>query len=887
MEINEKEYNSVVLAALLHDVGKLLHRGGGEYECTHEEASYKFITRFSHKIKNDKLYNIDLVGLIARHHDPKKLPKTLVLNEPLFKNKSHTEKNKLWKLIAIGRRADSYSCAERDRTGPMRKGIDQSKAPLDSIFSIVNLGSAVEPGKDTYRYTEKVLTPLSSFPKPIKEIDVNEMRGFIKTFEENIPDCTEINKFDDVLSAWLNILEKYTWAVPSDTRYETSDVSLYDHLRSSAAIAACLYKRHIKAIDQLKDMKTTDEFVFVGGDFSGIQDYIFDITNRGSGGASKRLRARSFFISLFSEVSIHKILHTLELPLLCNIFSAGGKFLMLAPNIAGVEHKLNALKAEIEQEIHETFFSQFSFLISWKTIKGFKNSFRKTFEVYSFFKAADDMFHGLESEKASKLRGVLLKNKSSAWADNAFKADTLYKSYEGSTDCKICGKGPALYEDPETGENEACPICYRDKHKIGQALPKVNYVAFGKGSCDAEKDNRVVIFRSHHKNSDAPKEGYFVDLLKEFKKDDKYYLVNDICTTNVSSPQLLINKYYANHVPVKDGNILSFKEIAELSRWDKKDKTYGSDMLGVLKADIDNLGLIFSKGFENPTRAEKRLRDIDRKTVSRFLTLSRMTELFFSGWMKDVMEMESKSKDEIIEELTALDKIDKGSFKDYLTGDYIDFQNIYTVYSGGDDLVLVGPWETMIVFSIYLNQQFRRYTCQNEHITLSAGLTFVKEKYPIASAIKQAETLLEKSKKDGKNRITLFGTTVEWEKLPKVINFFLFLNEQIGNDEKRGINTAFLYRLFSYHKMALQYFDNKNIEGLKYISALSYDVGRNIVEWDRDGKIKKGYNEYEGLQKIINEKPDSTSLIYNIKVPLFWTLFRNRRALKNENYNSI
>ena len=43
----------------------------------------------------------------------------------------------------------------------------------------------------------------------------------------------------------------------------------------------------------------------------------------------------------------------------------------------------------------------------------------------------------------------------------------------------------------------------------------------------------------------------------------------------------------------------------------------GSELLGVLKVDVDNLGLIFSKGLENPARAEAGLRDIDRKTVSR------------------------------------------------------------------------------------------------------------------------------------------------------------------------------------------------------------------------------------------------------------------------------
>jgi len=196
-------------------------------------------------------------------------------------------------------------------------------------------------------------------------------------------------------------------------------------------------------------------------------------------------------------------------------------------------------------------------------------------------------------------------------------------------------------------------------------------------------------------------------------------------------------------------------------------------------------------------------------------------------------------------------------------------------------MVLVGPWETMIIFSIFLNMQFRKYTCSNRFVTLSAGLAFVKPKHPIASAIKQAELLLEESKGGGKNMITLFGTTVEWEKLPVLIDFFLFLDKKM-NDNDSEINTSFLHRLLRYHHMALSYLDGRKIEGLKYLSSLSYDMGRNIVKWGKDKEIQKGHEEFLFLQKLINEKPNTDSLIYNLKVPLFWALYRNRRIPRGE-----
>jgi len=182
----------------------------------------------------------------------------------------------------------------------------------------------------------------------------------------------------------------------------------------------------------------------------------------------------------------------------------------------------------------------------------------------------------------------------------------------------------------------------------------------------------------------------------------------------------------------------------------------------------------------------------------------------------------------------------------------------------------------MIVFAIYLNMQFRKFTCNNKSITLSAGLTFVKPKHPIASSIKQADELLNTSKEQGKNRITLFGTTVAWDRLPDLINFFLFLNNRLG-DEHSGINRAFLYRLLEYHRMALRFIVENDVLGLKYLSAMSYDIGRNIITRDEKGRIINRQEELEGLQSLINDKASKDSLIYSLKIPLFFALYRNRK----------
>lgn len=878
-ECDRIEYQTVILAALLHDIGKFLHRGSDEYEGKHEEASLEFINNFSDKLKNEKLYDTDLMKLMVQYHHS---GEEGTYKDIYFYEKSDKTKKRIWDLIRIVKESDSYSCAERDQTKDTqvrRQGVSRQRFPLTSVFSNVNLDVKTKDERPRYGYHLNKLDPATSFPHQIKALDEHEYVELIEDFENNIPDFSTFETFEDILNTWLNLLEKYTWAVPSDTWYENSDVSLYDHLRSTAAFAACMYKRHIPSIEKGSNWNRRHEFFLVGGDFSGIQNYIFDITNRGSGGASKRLRARSFFISLFSEVTIHKILHSLNLPFVCNLFSAGGKFLLLAPNIEGVGNTLQQVKMEIENEIHGTFFNQFSFLMSWMDI----HVFRREFKVYDFFKTADKMFHRLETEKLRKSRNVLTDPKTGKWNVSAFKADKMYSQYNGKGDCKICGKGPGICEERDLDTIiMTCPICYRDKFDIGSELPKCNYIAFSKGVLGKkEKGKQIIIFSDRLNEDKQSTENYYVELLKEYENSEKCYLLYDIGHAHLAggsnNHKQPLKKYIANHVPLgEDGNVLSFEKISDYSKWKKGEKTLGSDLLGVLKADIDNLGLVFSKGFENPSRAEKGYDDIDRKTVSRFLTLSRMIELFFSGWIKEIMS--ENDKQTIVNALAEMKGIEeKERFKEYLKEDVINFNNIYTVYSGGDDMVLVGPWETMIIFSIFLNLKFREFTCNNPFITLSAGLAFVKPKHPIASAIHQAETLLQQSKDQGKNRITLFGTTIQWNQPPKLINFFLFLNNKLNlKDEDSKINAAFLHRLNEYHRMALSFFDEKKIEGLKFLSSLSYDIGRNIIKWDKEGKVIRGHEDKIALQLLLNEKLDERSLIYNLKIPLFWALFRNR-----------
>lgn len=797
-------------------------------------------------------------------------------------------------MVKLIERADNYSCRERIHEALHRR----PKAPLTSIFSTINIiEDNIEDGSK-WRYGLNKIHPLTSFPEKNRdELSHQEMIDYYKIFKREIPDVSQYNEVNDIINVYIEFFEKYTWCIPSDTRYSVKDISLYDHIRTTTAIAACLYKVHQRRIQTHKNYPKKEEFMFIAGDFSGIQNYIFDITNKGSGGASKRLRARSFFISIFCETAIHKILDNLELPRVCNLFSAGGKFLLIAPNINGIKEKLESVKADIAYEIHQYYFNQFSFLMTWKPFVRYEKEAR----IFDFCKIADDMFHLLEIEKIQSSQSVFFSNEDDehgenkkVWNHAAFSlSDDEFQKYAENGDCSICGKGPGEFSERSgTEENpvtiHVCRVCHMNK-EIGEILPKKQFVCFGKGKGGTNKIKRITLF--HENDND---EAYYVDLSDELTASDDYYLIwnlnNDKKGITIDRWPL-VRKNLANHVLTnEDGSVVSFEDLARRSRWKntKDSREYGSDFLGVLKADVDNLGLVFSKGFDTPERPrdakkhknkESELpKGTDARSISRFLTLSRMLELFFSGWIGTIMEKDTAEIQQLI--LDCQPDVDINLFQQYLDTGIIDFKNIYTVYSGGDDLVLIGPWETMIIFAILLNAKFREYTCHSKSFTLSAGLAFVKPKFPIATAIREAGILLEKSKSEGKNRITMFNTTIVWGKLVDLTDFFLFLNHRLTQNHP-NLNTAFLHRVLRYRDLAKDFLGHQCVAGLKYVSLLSYDIGRNIVEYDKKGEISQGEEDLYILAPLMDVSKQKDSLIYNVGISVDWVLYRHRASNKD------
>jgi CRISPR-associated protein Csm1 len=170
-----------------------------------------------------------------------------------------------------------------------------------------------------------------------------------------------------------------------------------------------------------------------------------------------------------------------------------------------------------------------------------------------------------------------------------------------------------------------------------------------------------------------------------------------------------------NHIACED------QQLQDNHQW------LGITALSTLKGDIDNLGMIFESGLGEDV------------SFSKTAAVSRQINAFFTVYLPWLC----KTK----------------------------YPNTYTVFAGGDDFFLVGPWLSQIKLASEMRQAFQRYVADNAEIHFSAGISTTKPGLPIGQLSEMAEIALEQSKAHNpkhetlapKNAVSCFNETMSWD----------------------------------------------------------------------------------------------------------------------------
>jgi len=715
-------------------------------------------------------------------------------------------------------------------------------------------------------------------PSDEKRIREEESK-YSELYKKFLEDFKKINYFkeEQAFNFIYYLLQKYLWCVPASI-YDKErgskhypDISLFDHSRVLSAIAVCLYDYKQEEPQYNLNDEKEKIFLLYEAEISGIQKFVYkvskiDVEKEGFS-VPKELRGRSFFVSILPELLSRYILNKLDYPITNILYSGGGKFQLLLPNTERVKNILQEFKDELSEYLHREFHLDLS-IVSGQT------------ELSQ------------EHLKGDKLREVITNLQISIDEDKKRKAkELLTKEFEdGFHVCKSCKSLPRKEKEDickwcntfnELGEklarHEKLFIIYQFENV--NEKPDLDFGKFGKVYLLDEPEPEIMTKAKEILNLNSTK------LAEEGYTNGFKFIANIVPTLTYEVKDYLLK--YADLEEKERGelenqptnSILPLNYIAEFAKGDKK--------LAVLRADVDNLGLIFSDGLR-------------RYTISRIATLSRMLDLFFTGYISILIN--KVSEDYIQKELGNTNLKAKPKL-------------IYTVYAGGDDLFLIGPYNLILDFAVELRKKFYKYTANNTDFGISGGIPIVGSKVSLEYMAKISEemesisksTIFTKNKQNYlKDAITIFEKSFKYsseikgyntynqrifgnEELSKLykkpsydnyVNFETILN--IANEiakhmERKDISRALAYRLLSLHRVYVS--EDGMIDPVIY-PKIFYQIGRNV----KDEKVRNSLEEWL-LRKGYSYGEDFISkenVIRNLDAILSITLMKTRGGKKDD-----
>lgn len=395
---------------------------------------------------------------------------------------------------------------------------------LQSIFSQIKITSEpkakfLQPGKLDLRR----LFPSDVMPDPgeIKQARVRTAIEVSKVFKR------QDLSFAALLTQLGTVLEVNTWGVPSGF---AEAASLYDEIRSVAAIAAALFRYE----DSGEGRRTGGEFQLLVGDLSGIQRYIFAVANLGVGGVAKRLRARSFLLAITTVALAHKIVSDLGLSVYNILIQSGGTFQILLPNTERSCSLVDGLRKAVNKELYDLYGAELAFNLAATRLSGH--------QLAEYAKVTAEAFTRLRVEKTRPLHSVV--QDSQGWCEDAFILDAHHVSDQGY--CSSCKRLPAetsivKMQGPE--EVWVCNICQNDIN-VGRWFPSTKYLFVYDGEPPHAERIRLPL-------------GLWVSLMPRLVDSPKPLVGLAVNQTEIPPNKYPLRMFFmGSYVPVSDGETL-------------------------------------------------------------------------------------------------------------------------------------------------------------------------------------------------------------------------------------------------------------------------------------------------------------------------------------------
>lgn len=657
----------------------------------------------------------------------------------------------------------------------------------DPIGSIFNyMDTGRGDRSEQYFMTMRKLDEQINYPKHRDKIKIDP--NFYRETGDALTEAFRHISFGrEGIARALRILEEYLIYVPEDTL--EGDISLYDTAKMRAALSSCICEYVSEHSGEIT--ADTKAFLMFSADFSGIQKFIYTVSSKG---ALRMLRSRSFILEVLMEHFVDELLEAAGVSRANLIYTGGGHCYILLPNTSAARQKVRSYVKQIQDWLIENFGTGLYLAVGMYPCSG-----------------NELMNHPVEENPYKQVfRGLsqaISRNKMQRYSKDQIQ--TLNRQHEksGERECKICGTVDALDREEDLcrrckGFRDIAPLLIKEKLHAFCATERLSGAqSFEVPGATAQKlylhfttDKIAMRYREHP------------SILRRYTKNRE--------DTGYST----INLYIGDYV---DSRFL--EDLAQQAE--------GIRRVGVFRADVDNLGNAFISGYEQKSGKTDVPNDCRYVSLTRTASFSSNMSLFFKYHINTILGRQSENWYRLNDESTD------------------PTRHMLIVYSGGDDIFLMGAWNDTIESAIDIRKAFGRFTCGK--LTLSAGIGIFPDKYPIYQSANQTLDLEEEAKQmDGKDAVSLFTTeeyhTYHWEELTsKVIEekfrcIQSFLSEE---DQERG--KAFLYRILQF----LRYSDQKiNVARYAYMLA-------RLEPFDKNRKA--AYQEF--VKKMYQWILDATS----------------------------
>ncbi|MER3513775.1 MAG: hypothetical protein C4310_04790, partial [Chloroflexota bacterium] len=220
----------------------------------------------------------------------------------------------------------------------------------------------------------------------------------------------------------------------------------------TAALAAVLMDsalddERLERLGQAPQNSEEELALLVGGDISGVQNFIYTITARG---ATSALRGRSFYLQLLTEAVARYLLRRLDLPPTNLIYAGGGNFTLIAR--PDDQSRLRDIQRDVSRILLAHHRGDLYLAIAALPLQG------------------RDFYRGRIRHKWEALGNQLQRAKQQRFAELDSDLATLFRAQghggNEEQECQVCGRehretkpDPKSITEEEPGGVRKCPAC--------------------------------------------------------------------------------------------------------------------------------------------------------------------------------------------------------------------------------------------------------------------------------------------------------------------------------------------------------------------------------------------------------------------------------------------